>query len=264
MTPQPARWAARGDPHMPGSGHDASPPPLSLIPNHHPPPGALAPDGADAAPLAPLSPPPGCPGPAGPPIVAQELPAKADLVPTASAAFAIWTLADGRRSPGIAREYAASALRGWGLDELVDSIAVSVSEMVTNAMCHTTESAGEEGDQPVLLSLAKQARSVLCVVVDPGCSAPEVRDLDDDAESGRGLHIVECLSNEWGWTVPGPAGKAVWATFSCADSESHEHCRRARGETLSRVLLLAGILGGTEARPSEPHAVHAQRTRGQG
>lgn len=157
-----------------------------------------------------------------------------------------------------------SALRGWGLEELVDSIGVSVSEMVTNAMCHTTDAAGGQGAQPVLLSLAKQAHSVLCVVVDPGCAAPAMRDLDDDAESGRGLHIVGCLSNEWGWTVPGPAGKAVWATFSSADDGSLEHCRRARGETLSRVLLLAGILGGTEDSPSEPHAVHAQRSRHQG
>lgn len=185
-------------------------------------------------------------------------------------AFAVWTLCNSDRSPSLARDYTHSALRGWGLEELDDSVAVAVSEMVTNAMCHNRrrdagarEAAGaahDEREQPVLLSLAAQGRSVLCVVVDAGRSAPEVRQPGELAESGRGLHIIECLSDDWGWTVPGPAGKAVWATFSTADSPSRAHCRRARGEALSRVLLLAGILRGTESCPPQPPAVHAPRT----
>lgn len=253
---------------MPGSGRDTSPPPLSLVADLPNTPDVLLPSGSE--PAATSAPPASSPvspadrsdrsdrsSPAPP---APEQPAEA-AEHSAAAAFAVWTLADGVRSPTIAREYTRSALRGWDLDELIDSIAVAVSEMVTNAMCHTPSPEEVPGAQPVLLSLAKQDRSVLCVVVDPGCRAPEVRALDDNAESGRGLHIVESLSNEWGWTVPGPAGKAVWASFSSADSNAHEYCQRARGQALSRVLLLAGILGGTEAGPSEPHAVHAQRVR---
>jgi hypothetical protein len=33
------------------------------------------------------------------------------------------------------------------------------------------------------------------------------------AESGRGLHLVCALSDQWGCTTPSNAGKVVWATF---------------------------------------------------
>ncbi|WP_143589937.1 ATP-binding protein, partial [Streptomyces africanus] len=34
------------------------------------------------------------------------------------------------------------------------------------------------------------------------------------AEHGRGLGIVDALSEEWGWTPCPPAGKTVWARLS--------------------------------------------------
>lgn len=249
MTPQPAGWAAQHEMAAPGSGHDTSPPPLSLVEDLPVIPG-MEPSSTDARSVT------------GAVVAAAPVPQHAEGEP-GTAAFAVWTLDEGTRSPAIARSYTHSALRGWGLEELDDSIAVAVSEMVTNAMCHNqTDPAAEP--QPVLLSLARQDRSVLCVVVDAGASAPEVREPVELAESGRGLPIVECLSDDWGWTVPGPAGKAVWATFSTADSRFREHCKHARTEALSRVLLLAGILRGTENCPPQPAAVHAPRTRSDG
>ena len=42
--------------------------------------------------------------------------------------------------------------------------------------------------------------------------APTVRHADWDDESGRGLKMIEMLSEDWGWeTVPGWSGKRVWA-----------------------------------------------------
>jgi hypothetical protein len=39
-----------------------------------------------------------------------------------------------------------------------------------------------------------------------------VREPDDEGgESGRGLHVVDAISESWGWTPPDRAGKAVWA-----------------------------------------------------
>lgn len=249
MTPQPAGWAAQHEATVSDRGHDASPPPLSLV---------------EGLPVIPGVEPPatGARSVTGAVVAAAPLTQHGGEEPGA-AAFAVWTLGEGTRSPSIARSYTHSALRGWNLEELDDSIAVAVSEMVTNAMCHNQTSPDAE-PQPVLLSLARQDRSVLCVVVDAGTSAPEVREPVELAESGRGLPIVECLSDDWGWTVPGPAGKAVWATFSTADSRFREHCRHARTEALSRVLLLAGILRGTENTPPQPAAVHAPRTRSYG
>ena len=43
--------------------------------------------------------------------------------------------------------------------------------------------------------------------------APVARHPEPDEESGRGLEIIETLAEDWGWeTVPGWAGKKVWAT----------------------------------------------------
>ncbi|CAO0825824.1 non-specific serine/threonine protein kinase OS=Streptomyces microflavus OX=1919 GN=Smic_34580 PE=3 SV=1 [Streptomyces microflavus] len=49
----------------------------------------------------------------------------------------------------------------------------------------------------------------------------------DSAESGRGLFLVECVSDSWGWhPSPAPAGefpsaplhgKVVWALFRLTD-----------------------------------------------
>ena len=37
-------------------------------------------------------------------------------------------------------------------------------------------------------------------------------------ESGRGLHVVSSLCDEWGCTPPGPRGKVVWAMFATGAS----------------------------------------------
>ena len=55
---------------------------------------------------------------------------------------------------------------------------------------------------------------MLCAVSDAGTTAPVVKVPDHLAESGRGLHIVDQLSDAWGWTPPDRSGKTVWATVS--------------------------------------------------
>lgn len=55
---------------------------------------------------------------------------------------------------------------------------------------------------------------MLCAVSDAGPGAPVIRPQEALAESGRGLHIVDRLSESWGWTTPDRSGKTVWATMS--------------------------------------------------
>lgn len=51
---------------------------------------------------------------------------------------------------------------------------------------------------------------------------PEPQSIDLDAESGRGLLLVETLSTEWGaYPLEGSSGKVVWA----AVSRAKEHAR---------------------------------------
>src|SRR5262249_47335590 len=63
---------------------------------------------------------------------------------------------------------------------------------------------------PVRLGLLQPGPWVLCAVSDPSDEVPVSRDAGWFGESGRGLHVVASLSDEWGCTDPGPRGKAAW------------------------------------------------------
>jgi hypothetical protein len=56
----------------------------------------------------------------------------------------------------------------------------------------------------------------MCAVLDPSASAPVLRMPDRTAESGRGLQMVDALSDVWGWSPVTGRGKAVWAILFCA------------------------------------------------
>ena len=46
--------------------------------------------------------------------------------------------------------------------------------------------------------------------------APVLRMPDRDEEAGRGLQMVDALSDVWGWSPVTGRGKAVWAILFCA------------------------------------------------
>ena len=82
--------------------------------------------------------------------------------------------------------------------------------------------AAEPGEQ-VGLTLLATPSALLCVVNDPSSAAPVPRLPDPGTASGRGLHLIESLSESWGWSPAGEgdsAGKAVWAVFPLAGGGS--------------------------------------------
>lgn len=128
-----------------------------------------------------------------------------------------------------ARHFAARTLAGWGLAALADDLSVVVSELLGNAVRHglpgtaAGEPAGAEG-RPIWLGLLRQGATVLCAVCDPGTGVPAVREPDVLAETGRGLRVVDSLSDSWGWTAPDRAGKAVWACLSLPGRPAADPC----------------------------------------
>ena len=126
------------------------------------------------------------------------------------------------RSPGVhptpvraARDFAVATVRRWGVAERTDDVAVVVSELVTNAMCHALpDSGGTRARRKVRLALLQPGPCVLCAVADPSRAAPELKEADVLAETGRGLHVVGALADTWGYTQPSDRGKVVWAMFS--------------------------------------------------
>jgi len=71
---------------------------------------------------------------------------------------------------------------------------------------------------PVRLGLLQPGPWVLCAISDPSDEVPVAKDPGWFGESGRGLHVVDSLCDEWGCTEPGTMGKVVWAMFATPDS----------------------------------------------
>jgi anti-sigma regulatory factor (Ser/Thr protein kinase) len=112
-----------------------------------------------------------------------------------------------------ARDFTEATLRRWGVADLADDVGVVMSELLTNALRHGVPGAPQSSPPPIRLGLLHPGTCVLCAVADPSAQVPVLKEPDYLAESGRGLHVVASLSQQWGWTAPGSCGKVVWATF---------------------------------------------------
>ena len=75
----------------------------------------------------------------------------------------------------------------------------------------------------VRLWLLSDSAQILILVWDASPQPPVLTDVTDEAEQGRGLKIVEAVSEQWGWYASGN-GKFVWAIVRlCMSGESHPH-----------------------------------------
>jgi PAS domain S-box-containing protein len=111
-----------------------------------------------------------------------------------------WHLPPEPRSVARAREQARSQLISWGLEPLVDTAELLVSELVTNALRYG------EGEIRIRLLLA---RTLVCEVWDRNLVQPRRRRARVTDEGGRGLQLVDLLSSAWG-SRRTPYGKTVW------------------------------------------------------
>jgi len=111
-----------------------------------------------------------------------------------------------------ARDFTVATLHRWGAAERSSDITLVVSELLTNALRHA--GSGDTGPRrPVWLGLLQPGPCVLCAVADPSEAAPTPQTPGSLAETGRGLHIICALSDQWGYTEPSETGKVVWALF---------------------------------------------------
>ncbi|MEU4098343.1 SpoIIE family protein phosphatase [Streptomyces sp. NPDC026673] len=117
------------------------------------------------------------------------------------AQVASWTLPSDQTAVRSARDLASRQLAEWGLEGLDDPTRLIVSELVTNAVRHSTG--------PVRLRLI-QHQVLTCEVFDTSVPSPRLRHANTADENGRGLFLVAQLSRRWGArSVSG--GKVVWA-----------------------------------------------------
>lgn len=113
------------------------------------------------------------------------------------------------------RDFTVDTLRRWGTAERSPDIAIVVSELLTNALRHAIAPSGStQPRKPIRLGLLHPGSFVLCAVADPSRAAPVPQMPSSLAETGRGLHIICALSDQWGYTTTADAGKVVWAMFT--------------------------------------------------
>ncbi|MEU9475556.1 ATP-binding protein [Streptomyces sp. NPDC048191] len=119
---------------------------------------------------------------------------------------------------GRARRWARSRLAGLGIaadEPLAETLILLVSELVTNAVVHTGHAAVLRLSLPGAATGAAEAAgtpaaaTVRVEVADSSSRAPVPRCAGGDATGGRGLALVDCLADRWGWSPEG-AGKSIW------------------------------------------------------
>jgi anti-sigma regulatory factor (Ser/Thr protein kinase) len=110
-----------------------------------------------------------------------------------------------------ARDFTHRTLDAWSLDHCADDAVTVVTELAANAVLHGLPHTCSD-DFDVRLRLTLRRSHLVCAVTDPSDGLPVCPQAGDDLlEHGRGLHIVEALSEHWGWTRRPPVGKTVWA-----------------------------------------------------
>ena len=124
-------------------------------------------------------------------------------------------VATGPAAPADARRWVRDAIRSWQVPVDLDAALLLTSELVTNAIRHEAGQAGQAGQgvQAVMLAIASSRGRLRVDVHDTSRSLPAVAVVPADAETGRGLLLVETLSDEWGFYRT-PAGKAVYFTLA--------------------------------------------------
>ncbi|MFW6725189.1 ATP-binding protein [Streptomyces sp. MAR4 CNY-716] len=106
-----------------------------------------------------------------------------------------------------ARGLICAALASWAIEELAEDAALVVSELVGNAVEHTT-------CHLIKVTVTRTGpETVRVAVVDKSRTTPARRAAGDEEVGGRGLLVVDALTTRWG-TDPLSFGKRVWGELT--------------------------------------------------
>jgi len=103
-----------------------------------------------------------------------------------------------------ARGFVRETLRTQSQD-VVDAVELMACELATNSVQHA--------QSDFELAIYDEQGEIRVEVSDAGRGRPTLRSPTSREPSGRGLRIVQALSNAWG-VVPGEDGTSVWFTLS--------------------------------------------------
>jgi anti-sigma regulatory factor (Ser/Thr protein kinase) len=121
-------------------------------------------------------------------------------------------LSKGPQSARTARRLTRNTLREWGLPDLAEDAEAIVGEFVANAVTHAASIVPVPRRQALDglgLRLLRRNGEVICAVLDPSDAVPVLKAPASIEEAGRGLQMVDALSDVWGWPRQGGLGGAV-------------------------------------------------------
>ncbi|WSD11449.1 ATP-binding protein [Streptomyces hirsutus] len=129
------------------------------------------------------------------------------------------TLAATPNAVAWARRHTVDVLQRWRFpDERIEVARLLVSELATNAIQHAqptepSETATEyAGLGTIALRLWPIDGGIILAVSDPDPRQPVPRAHDASASGGRGLGLIQAMTNRWGYFPTQPrSGKIVWA-----------------------------------------------------
>jgi two-component sensor histidine kinase len=108
-------------------------------------------------------------------------------------------------APSDARTIVRRMCSEMHVEDLTDTAALLTSELVTNAVRH--------GSGPLHLDVACTRGHLVVSVFDSDPAPPKPRRAHPREPGGRGLSLVESLSEHWGFRQLPDDGKAVWFTL---------------------------------------------------
>ncbi|MDI3407905.1 ATP-binding protein [Streptomyces cavernicola] len=115
-----------------------------------------------------------------------------------------------RRAVPQARRFVRAVIAGRVPDDRLDDILLCTSELATNALQHTP--AGRMFSVRVVAA----GGALRVELHDAGDGTPQVREVAEDDDRGRGLLLVAVLADDWGISRRDGPGKSVWAAFRLA------------------------------------------------
>jgi anti-sigma regulatory factor (Ser/Thr protein kinase) len=104
-------------------------------------------------------------------------------------------------SVGAARRFALDTASRWGITPC--DLALVVGELAANAVVH--------GHTPFTVTMQVHDKTVSIEVSDDGTSPVRHSAVRSEAQSGRGLLIVDRVATRWGIRPAAEGGKVVWA-----------------------------------------------------
>jgi anti-sigma regulatory factor (Ser/Thr protein kinase) len=115
------------------------------------------------------------------------------------------------RSVAAARRFAMAALSGTPA-HVLEAVKLMVSELVTNSIRH----AGTDFQ----VTVCCEQGTIRIEVTDHAGGNPVLRSPGPEDATGRGLRIVEALSEAWGVEPAATQGKTVWFTVPATELPS--------------------------------------------